>query len=342
MITKFPPIQGGISSKSYWLARGLVELGVKIHVVTNANCVETEYRIAGCDDHLSNLNSIRIHGLSNDIPWHIPFSTDYTTRLLNQVLKVIGEHNIQIIDAGFIVPYGIVAFLASKLTGLPYILRHGGSDVEKFFRNYEYSYVIKEAITNANAIVTHDPSIFRDLNDNIFVITSYIPNSSAFEPFPNQKINSKSEMVYLGKINYYWSNKELLQLLNRAKTDYPNYKIVFYAQGIGLNDFIKQVNKNKLSIEIRPFIPPWEVPTIMSNFGVVMVSHDQQIPSISNVLLEAVAMKKGILTLHEDEMKSANVVMKENTYEQWIESNYKLLNHMLSNASRTKDGMPGY
>ena len=36
IIGKFPPIQGGVSMRTYWRAHGLAALGHEIHVVTNA------------------------------------------------------------------------------------------------------------------------------------------------------------------------------------------------------------------------------------------------------------------------------------------------------------------
>ena len=44
-ITKYPPIQGGVSSQCYWSAWGLAQRGHTVHVITNANEVEDVFRI---------------------------------------------------------------------------------------------------------------------------------------------------------------------------------------------------------------------------------------------------------------------------------------------------------
>ena len=44
MLSKYPPIEGGVSSKVYWLAKALGESGHKVHIVSNALEVENEYR----------------------------------------------------------------------------------------------------------------------------------------------------------------------------------------------------------------------------------------------------------------------------------------------------------
>jgi hypothetical protein len=43
IISKFPPIEGGMSAKAYWLATGLADHDVGVTVLTNANLVEKEY-----------------------------------------------------------------------------------------------------------------------------------------------------------------------------------------------------------------------------------------------------------------------------------------------------------
>ncbi len=42
-IGKYPPIEGGVSSHAYWLAKALGKKGHEVHVVTNAQEVEKEY-----------------------------------------------------------------------------------------------------------------------------------------------------------------------------------------------------------------------------------------------------------------------------------------------------------
>jgi hypothetical protein len=45
IIGKFPPIQGGVSMRTYWSAHGLAALGHEIHVVTNAKEAVAPFRM---------------------------------------------------------------------------------------------------------------------------------------------------------------------------------------------------------------------------------------------------------------------------------------------------------
>ena len=44
--SKYPPIEGGISSRTYWLAKALGERKIEVHLVTNALEVEENYKEA--------------------------------------------------------------------------------------------------------------------------------------------------------------------------------------------------------------------------------------------------------------------------------------------------------
>jgi hypothetical protein len=75
IVGKYPPIQGGVSSHTYWLARGLGELGHDVSVVTNADRVEEMYRIPiNMNDHHTlheyQPKGVRIESLKGAPPQH--------------------------------------------------------------------------------------------------------------------------------------------------------------------------------------------------------------------------------------------------------------------------------
>ena len=45
IIGKYPPIQGGVSMRTYWHAHGLATLGHEVHVVTNAKEAVSPFRM---------------------------------------------------------------------------------------------------------------------------------------------------------------------------------------------------------------------------------------------------------------------------------------------------------
>ena len=47
LLSKYPPLEGGIAAKTYWLARGLAGRGHMVHVITHAPEAGREYQIQG-------------------------------------------------------------------------------------------------------------------------------------------------------------------------------------------------------------------------------------------------------------------------------------------------------
>ncbi|MDP2858778.1 MAG: glycosyltransferase [Bacillota bacterium] len=325
MLTKFPPIEGGISSRSYWLARGFAEHGLTVHVVTNAMSVEDDYRIAGCESHLSSLEGVTIHS-TRDVPWHIPFAQAYAERLLNLSLRLIESGELDIIDTGFLHPYGTVGYLAHCLTGIPYVVRHGGSDLAKFLNHPEFSQLLHEVIAHASLVLT-DPqhlSYFQQLNERTSALPPYVPDCRFFRPAQREP-GAVPAIAFFGKINYYWRHKQLLELIEAVATRFTKFRLVFYSQGRGLDDFRGSLTTLGQDIELRPFVPPWKMPDEMGQADYVLVAQDTAIPSFSNIEAEARAMGKEIIALTPLPMEHS----REYGYIEWVRDNIRLLkNHV--------------
>ncbi|MBU4510379.1 glycosyltransferase, partial [bacterium] len=99
IVSKYPPIEGGVSARVYWLAKALGERGHEVHIVTNALEVESDYREKfDVNDPEFIPSNVYLHSTNADTnPWHIPFSKAYTERIANLAIEVIEKHNLQII-----------------------------------------------------------------------------------------------------------------------------------------------------------------------------------------------------------------------------------------------------
>ena len=134
LLSKYPPLEGGIAAKTYWLARGLAKRGHTVHVVTHGVSAGQEYQIQGAESPPDAMPNLSVHRAPDEIPWHIPEDKEYALTLLDTTLSVIREHRIQIIDTGYLVPYGVIGHLAKLITGVRHIVRHGGSAQSKWER----------------------------------------------------------------------------------------------------------------------------------------------------------------------------------------------------------------
>ncbi len=269
------------------MAKGLAERDVEVHVITNANCVEGEYYI---DDNFPELPAnLTVHHVMPDIPWHIPCSELYVPRLLDKFLEIIDDNQIDFIDTNYLIPYGIVGYLLSNITGIPYILRHGGSDLAKFLNKGVFEHLLRNVIQNAAAIITDDQNrgFFEAINSNVYVLPRYIPNERYFKPtIVSHKIPT---FAYIGKINHYWKYKSLDKIVDIFAGIEAEHALRFVGQGRGFAEFSKFAEVHGLKIhEFRKFIHPANVPQLLGQIDYLLhFSQDNSIIDFSNIVCEA-------------------------------------------------------
>ncbi len=290
IITKYPPIEGGVSKRVYWLAKALGQHGHEVHIVTNALEVEEEYKEQINDDGEEyELQNIYMHSTAADTnPWHIPFSKAYAERIASLAIEVIEKHNIQLIDSNYVLPYGIAAHIAKNITGTPQILRHAGSDIGKLYASPAYKTLFEEVFRRVDKIVTIPPlkDMFLSLgipesriafDENVSVDTrAFHPGVSPFPlaEYTNREIPECPIITFIGKINYYWQTKGLGELVEAVEGINDEYLLLFVANGNGLQEFqglIKEKGLEERSIFIG-FVPPWKIPSIIKLSTCVVVA----------------------------------------------------------------------
>lgn len=281
MISKYPPIEGGVSARVYWLAKALGERGHEVHIVTNALEVEDDYKeqIDAKDPEYSPKN-VYVHSISPELnPWHIPFSKAYTERIASLAIEVIEKYDCQIIDSYYVLPYAISGFLAKSFTGRPQILRHAGSDIGKLFASSAYQTLFKEVFRKVDKIITipHLKNMFLSLGvkESALAYDDHVSvDTKAFNPeivpfplsdFTGIEIPDCPIITYIGKINYYWQTKGLFELVQAVKNIKVDFRLLFVSNGKGLNEFKKLVKESGLENKsiFLDFVPPWKVPSII-------------------------------------------------------------------------------
>ncbi len=289
LISKYPPIEGGVSAKIYWLAKALGERGHEVHIVTNALEVEEEYRERfEVNEQQYAPKNVSIHSTNPDNnPWHIPFSKAYTERIANLAIEVIEKYDIQLIDSYYILPYGVAAYITKNITSRPQILRHAGSDIGKLLASPSYNTLFKAIFQRADKILTIPPlkEMFLSLGipeskivfDEIVIVDTKAFNPEV-APFPlsdyiKRQLPECPIITFIGKINYYWETKGLYELLEAVKDIKDDFLLLFVANGKGLKGFqnlIEEKNLSKKSIFLD-FVPPWEIPSIIKLSTCVVV-----------------------------------------------------------------------
>lgn len=165
---KYPPIEGGVSTESYWTTKALAEQGHTINIVTNALSVDSSSKmwITSDDREMyapqfseendnSILGSVRVHNITNlfrhsFIPWTIP----YVTQLAGLGTKVAQENGCDLIYAYYLEPYAVAASLISSWLNIPYIVKHAGSDIGRLAQNSNLRESFRFILRNAISVIT--------------------------------------------------------------------------------------------------------------------------------------------------------------------------------------------
>jgi hypothetical protein len=167
-VVKYPPIQGGVSARSYWVARALAMRGHRVYVVTNAGEVEDDYRlwIPAEDRGLLEASfpgggSVEVVSTGQDARRlaHIPQSNPFVTKLSALAGEQIRRHGCEVVFSYYYEPYGIAAHLAATWTGVPHVVQHAGSDRGRLMSHPDTALAYREMLRRAEIVVTADRSL---------------------------------------------------------------------------------------------------------------------------------------------------------------------------------------
>lgn len=319
LISKYPPIEGGESSKAYWLAKGLGERGHRIHIITNALEVEDIFRenLASSDLNLYKPNGVTVHNTDpfEDLPY-IPFAKAYTEKLASLAIDTIRSNDLEIIDSWYILPYGISGYLVKQITQKPQILRHAGSDITRLFKSSNLNTLFREILLSADRLVTYPEMEKNFVNmgvseGRIFLNTKVSVDTNAFNPsvkpfildgMADKAIDENIPIItYIGKVGVTKGVFDLTNALSKIKRD---FLILWVCGGKGLNELKEDVKKKKLLSKsiFLGFVPPWRIPSIMK-LSTCIVMPEREFPiQIHTPILQREAMCTGKCTVVSEEL----------------------------------------
>jgi glycosyltransferase involved in cell wall biosynthesis len=154
---KIPPIEGGVSARTLDFIRALSESSNSVTVVTNSRDVPSSYGIGllpedevYLNNKLASVDIIDIGG--RQVPFHIPMSQGYETRLIGAGWKACSEADL--IIGWYLQPYGVCAAISAKLLNKPCVLMHAGSDIGRIALAPEFGAAYKAVFEQAKIIST--------------------------------------------------------------------------------------------------------------------------------------------------------------------------------------------
>lgn len=155
VIGKAPPLQGGVSINTYEVAMALATAGYQVDLLSNRQEVVDGYRQVGCSDPgCTGLTFIDIEPLTGF--FHIPYSPLFFERLAGRSMALLQDRHYTLIVGWYLFPYGAVAAYVSTLSGIPYVLLHAGSDINRLANHPDLNPIVARNMLNASAIIAPD------------------------------------------------------------------------------------------------------------------------------------------------------------------------------------------
>ncbi|MBV9542809.1 MAG: glycosyltransferase family 4 protein [Chloroflexi bacterium] len=187
-MSKYPPIEGQVSTVNYWLAHGLARRGHNVTVVTNANEVDSTCRLLDDDES----SSIDKPGVLYTTPFgrsqfHIPWSNPFVTKLAALALEAVQEHRAQVVFSHYLEPYAVAGHLAASLAEVPHVITHSGSDLGRLMHDPALRPVYLEVIRRADLFVAKSKSAAALVGDGARLaapgaLHPYAPPDEFFNP----------------------------------------------------------------------------------------------------------------------------------------------------------------
>ena len=276
IISKYPPIEGGVSAQTYWLAKGLGKRGHEVFVVTNAWDIKESFKeeIVKEDLKLIEPNNVKVFSTNPKFLSPIPRGRYYTARIANLAIDIVRNYNVDIIHSQYILPYGIAGMMSKHATGKPLIIQHAGSDITRLFSSPELETLFSEVFRSADKIVgyrqtserLYEHSIYRDNVAPIphaLNLEEFDPNVNLFD-FTKIGIEDMPLFSYFGKIS---SLKKTYEFINAAsKIKDRTFSVLFVTERtpnlVSLKQYIKKLGLEKKCFFL-PFQAPWVIPSIM-------------------------------------------------------------------------------
>lgn len=314
MICKYPPIQGGVSAECYWTAQLLSEMGHQVCVLTNAEEVEDEYRMSMVDKDRQKLkgfftpNSLEVISTSADKKHvFVPQVNPSVSKLLSRGLEILESNKPDIIWSYYLEPYGVVAYLLSKISGIPYIFRHAGSDIGRLMLTSDLKTIHREVLRNAALIMT------RESHHNRFLDLG-VPKERLTESFSvklrpelffptSYSVQHPITLGVYGKTGETKGTGVLLDAMASLKCDGSEIKLKTHWGGRDLSRYLYQIKELDLesTVEMNGFIPHWHIPNFIrschailfleNRFGITF--HQPSVP------LEVVSCGRFVITTAE-------------------------------------------
>jgi glycosyltransferase involved in cell wall biosynthesis len=250
--------------------------------------------------------NVRWTAIWDDRVWHhIPSGNPKVTKLVGMALEAVRNGPVDVIWSYYLEPYAFAASIVSAWTGVPFVLRHAGSDRFRLMRHPNMTSCYREVFARANILQSVDADYMGLGVPEDRMVRSprrlYIPQ--AFSPkAPAMDIpGTLTELRQLGWhllandadpdmgkpiVGMYGkagSSKGIVDVLKAVSSERSlrDVQVFLMSGGIGLPAVRDCIRRLRIQdrVWLLPFLPHWQVPTFIRSCNVVCaLEHGFAIP----------------------------------------------------------------
>lgn len=343
ILSRYPPMEGGVSSSTYWISKWLGKSGVKTIVVSNSWSCSKNIREYINIDEISFLQPKNVTLYATN-----PFITKgnelkdsgIESHLLSLGLEAYEKEGFDVIFGFYLIPYGVAAWGLSKKTNLPLVIKHAGSD---FYRIRKGSYIYLVDLFKDSKFVLSSLKEAEEMfgKDKIVNLRVSVPPEFNVSVKPAFQFNEPTIGI-IGKYGPYKRIYELTRALERMDTKYKLF-ILCDAEGKSKLESIISREVKKKTVFMN-FTAPWNMPSIYKSIDILYCGEKGFVIEEHFPLIPLEGMSSGRCVLMSDELfkkyskifnlqEGVNVVKVDSTNPKDIK---RSLEHLLEDESQIK------
>jgi glycosyltransferase involved in cell wall biosynthesis len=289
--------------RTYWTAHRLAARGHDVHVVTNADEVSGAFRMhmrpqdwERCDASYGP-GAVTVHRSDpvDRSQAYIPMASPFVSKLAGIAARVHAERPFDVIYSHYMEPYGVAAYLAAQITGVPHVARMAGSDAGRLWHHPQleplYDHVLRSAAlviaagTVAERAIARGVAPGRIAGGGAFVVPEdlFTPNGPTLdlaglrgEIEPGHELSdllwgeftaSRPHFGICGKLGESKGSFALLRAMHQLVRAGLEVGLVALAHGQPEVESLFRAEAVSLGLADRvlqiPFLPPWRVPEFL-------------------------------------------------------------------------------
>jgi len=293
---EYPPLGGGGGHVVAGLAEQLVSMG---HIV---DLVTMRYKGLAAFERVENFFINRVACIrSSPVICHPHEMISYLFTALPKALAMVSENSYDIIHAHFIFPDGILAYLVSKFTGIPYVITTHGSDVpgynpDRFIMLHKILGPLWKTIIQSSSQIICLSQFLEALLKNAMPSANTVIIPNGFYPGRFRSGRLKSDKILI--VTRMFKRKGVQYFLRAVDGLRLDHEIHIVGDGPYLNDLRQQAKSISNRIHFHGFIEnnSEQFRELMETSRIfVFPSESDNFPI---VLLEAMDAGMAIITTH--------------------------------------------